>query len=297
MAIDARSMWVRFETYHDVIYFTPETRAATDAIGARGGWMSYFGMRAAPLGAASAELVIATFYNFAPDRVRRAVPDAWRFAPPEEFLRARLSGVDGALRRMLPADMIEGDELAEAAALLRTAAGHAQIAGRPLAAANAALPWPDQPHLVLWQAATWLRESRGDGHVAALLAAGLDPCETLVLFGADLGIAGEAMQAARGWTEQEWAAARDRLVERDLVTGQDGLTEAGAALRAWVERRTDEEAAAPWTALGRDATARAAELLGPIALGVGQANVTLPMSPIGLAPVAELTKTVAERAG
>ena len=50
------------------------------------------------------------------------------------------------------------------------------VAGRPLFAAHMQLPWPDEPHLVLWHAATLLREHRGDGHVAALLTAGLDGC-------------------------------------------------------------------------------------------------------------------------
>ncbi|MEW5630697.1 hypothetical protein AB1388_29720, partial [Streptomyces hydrogenans] len=39
-------------------------------------------------------------------------------------------------------------------------------------------------------------------------------------------------------------------------------TPAGRELRAAVERRTDELAAAPWAALGPDATGRLAELLG-----------------------------------
>ena len=38
------------------------------------------------------------------------------------------------------------------------------------------------PLLVLWQAATILREHRGDGHVAALVVAGLDGCEAHVSF-------------------------------------------------------------------------------------------------------------------
>ena len=94
MASIARDMWVRFETYHDVTYFTPESRAATDALGCKGGWMGYFGMRAAPLGAAPPELVTATFYNFHPSRVARVIPDAWEIASPQRFLETRLSGVD-----------------------------------------------------------------------------------------------------------------------------------------------------------------------------------------------------------
>ncbi|WP_192909646.1 SCO6745 family protein [Gandjariella thermophila] len=97
----ARRMWVRFETYHDVTYFTPEARAATDDLGCLGGWMGYFGTRAAPLGAASPEAVTSAFYNFHPSRVARALPDAWRIGKPDRYLEARLAGADGALRRML----------------------------------------------------------------------------------------------------------------------------------------------------------------------------------------------------
>ncbi|HEY9369668.1 SCO6745 family protein, partial [Streptomyces sp.] len=137
----------------------------------------------------------------------------------------------------------------------------AVTAGRPLAAANAELPWPDAPHLVLWQAATVLREHRGDGHLAALLVAGLDPVEALVSFAA-IGAAGERVFESRGWSPAEWAAARARLVARGLVEADGTVTEAGRALRDEVERRTDELAAAPWAALGPDDTARLADLLG-----------------------------------
>lgn len=283
-------MWIRFETYHDVTYFTPESRAATDALGCKGGWMGYFGMRAAPLGAVPPEIVTATFYNFHPDRVARAIPDAWKVASPEEFLRTRLSGVDGALRRMLPPEVLDSSELAEAAVLLRSAAERAPIAGRALAAANAALPWPAEPHLVLWQAATRLRESRGDGHVAALVAAGLDPCETLVLFGADHGLTAEYLQIARGWSVSEWADACRRLEDRGLLTADGALTAEGAAVRGWVEEKTDEGAEIPWQAIGSEATARAAELLTPVALHIAELNEAMKLNPLGLASAQELAR-------
>lgn len=292
----ARDMWVRFETYHDVTYFTPESRAATDAVGCKGGWMGYMGMRAAPLGAASPELVTAVFYNFHPSRVARALPEAWGIASPERFLEIRLSGVDGALRRMLPGEVLGGAELAEVAELLRQAAQSAPIAGRPLGAANAALPWPEEPHLVVWHAATRLRESRGDGHVAALVSAGLDPCETLVIFGADKGLTSDYLQVARGWSVSEWDAARARLVGRGLLDDA-GLTAEGARLRRWVEERTDAEAEAPWLALGGETCARLAELFDPIAMYLARGNEAMRVNPLGLAAEDELTRLAAERAG
>jgi hypothetical protein len=297
MTTNMRDMWVRFETYHDVTYFTPESRAATDALGCKGGWMGYFGMRAAPLGAVPPEVVTATFYNFHPSRVARAIPDAWKIAAPEAFLACRLAGVDGALRRMLGAEVLHGDELAEAAAMLREVAARVPIAGRPLAAANAALPWPEEPHLAVWQAATLLRESRGDGHVAALLVAGLDPCETLILFGAEHGLSTEYLQVARGWSDEEWAAATDRLVRRGLLNAGGTLTEEGVALRAWVEERTDRAAAVPWQAVGPEVTARVARLLEPMSLRIARINEAMKVNPMAIDSVRELTRMAAERAG
>jgi hypothetical protein len=284
----AHRMWIRFETYHDVTYFTPQARAATDALGCKGGWMGYFGTRAAPMGAASPDIVVSAFYNFHPSRVHKALPDAWRIASPEQFLAARLAGADGALRQMLGADVITGAALAEAAALAVSAARQAPTAGRPLAAANALLDWPQPPHLALWQAATLLRESRGDGHVAALVAADLDPCETLVMFGADRGIDPVYMRQARAWPEPEWQAASDRLVERGLLTASGQLTEAGVELRRWVEERTDQAAAAPWQAIGHTDAARFDELMTPIARQLAANNDAMRANPMGLNAASEL---------
>jgi hypothetical protein len=274
----SRTMWMLLESYHDVTYFTPESRAATDALGCKGGWMGYFGMRAAPLGAVPAELVISTFYNFHPWMVRRAIPDAWQVASPAQFLETRLAGADGALRRMLGPTV---SSLDEAASLAVEAAKNAPIAGRPLGAANAALPVPDEPHLALWQAATVLRESRGDGHVAALVTAELDPVEALVLFAADRGLHPAYMRKARGWSEEEWDAAAQRLAGRGLLA-PDGITPAGVLLRADIEQRTDELAAEPWEALGPDRTERLASLLKAPVLALAEQNEAMRANPMAL---------------
>jgi hypothetical protein len=281
-------MWVRFEPYHDVTYFTPESRAAVDAVGAKGGWMGYFATRAAPLGAVSAERVTSAFYNFHPRLVSRAVPDAWRIAAPSAFLAARLTGVDEALRRMLGDAVVDGPEVAEAAKLAVEAAGHAPTAGRALAAANAELDWPEPPHLALWQATTLFRESRGDGHIAALITAALDPCEALVIFAADRGLRADYIQQARHWSAAEWESARRRLIERGLLGEAGALTEAGAELRRWVEDRTDSAAAAPWLALGEDRTDRLIELLTPIARTLAESNEAMRINPMALDVAKEL---------
>ena len=277
----ARRMWQLFETYHAVVYFAPEKKAEYGAAGLKGGWMGYFAGRAAPLGAASAELVTALFYNFHPRMVRRAIPDAWSFSTPERVLEARSRIVDAALRRLL-GDAAASPALSEAASACLDAAAGCEVVGRPLFAANAALDPPDEPHLRLWHAATMLREHRGDGHVAALVAAGLDGCEAHLTLVATTDVPAAELQPNRGWSDEEWSAARTRLVERGILTPGGGATEKGARLRQWVEDVTDDLALAPWRVLGGAAAERAEALLRePARRVVGGGGVPFP-NPMGL---------------
>ncbi len=280
----ARRLWRALEPYHAIVYFAPESQAACTELGTRGYWMSYFALRAAPLGAAPPELVAALFYGFAPRLVARAVPDTWAVAPPERYLAVRLAAVDAALRRVLGTAVPASEAVAEAAALAREAARAAPTAGRALGAANAALPWPDAPHLVLWQAQTVLREQRGDGHVAALLTAGLDPVESGVLHAAEIGMDQDWMRTRRGWTEQEWSDGTGRLVGRGLVTDGGALTPEGRARRVEVERRTDALADGAWAALG-DRADRLVELTAPLVRAITRSDSFLPDNPMGLRPL------------
>lgn len=273
----ARTMWTLFEPVHAVTYFAPEARTAYEGAGLRGFWRGYFAGRAAPLGAVGPGQVYATFFCFHRAMVERAVPDVWARADRAGILDARLAGARHALAGVL--DKMPPEIVAEAAVLLRRAATAADVAGRTLAAANADLPWPDDPLGVLWQAATILREHRGDGHVAALLAAGLDGIETLV-WRAALDNRREVLQPSRGWSDDEWAAAGERLTARGWLTADGHATPAAAAARDEIERTTDELAAGPWQRLGPEAVARLVTLLHPVAEA---ARTYLPFpNPIGL---------------
>jgi hypothetical protein len=260
----ARRMWHQLEPVHSVFFYSPDVFAEAEALGyaVDTRWPSYFAWRAAPLGAAGANLVSATFYSFSPRMVAEHVPAAWAVAAPDKVLAARLRAVDRLWRNLL-GDQIGDPGLAEAARLARDAALAADTAGRPLAAATADLPWPDEPHLMLWQAIAVLREHRGDGHIAALQTAGLDPCETLVSFAA-IGAAPRETFGSRGWTEAEWAAARDRLASRGWVDADGTATERGRDGRDEIEWRTDRLADAPWRALGAERAQRLAELVMPL---------------------------------
>src|SRR5205085_11694587 len=166
-----------------------------------------------------------------------APPDAWALASPEDVLAARLRTADVALRRLVP-EYVGSAEEAEAAALAREAAEAPALAGRPLYGALRSLPWPDPPHLQLWHACTLLREHRGDGHVAALTAAGLDGVEAHVTIAAAGGIPRETLQANRKWSDDDWAAAEARLRSRGWLDTAGALTDAGRAGRAGGEARS-----------------------------------------------------------
>jgi hypothetical protein len=275
-------MWRALEPVHAVTYFAPESRDASAALGLRGFWRGYFAQRAAPLGAAPPELVTALFFTFHPAFVARSVPEVWSAAGPDVLVRVRRDAVDAALRRLLSDEVVAGPAVAEAAEIARAAALAAPLAGRGMAAANAALDWPDAPHLVLWHAQTVLRESRGDGHVAALVVAGLDPVESLVLFGADLGLDG--LRERRGWSEEEWTDALARLAGRGLLDG-GSLTPEGRALRAEVEARTDALADVSWQAVGDARAERLTELAAPLVTAIVAGGAFMDDNPMGLRPL------------
>ncbi|MFI1386608.1 hypothetical protein [Embleya sp. NPDC020886] len=265
-AVLVRRMWQTLEPLHALHYYSPkmfeEFAALGYAVDER--WPAYFAMRAAALGTASAELVTSTFYSFSPAMVARYVPRVWSIADPADVLAARLRAVDATLRSAL-GERVHAPEIAEAAALTRRVAETADTVGRPLAAAHAALPWADEPHLVLWQAITRLREHRGDGHIAALLAHRLDGVEALVSHSA-AGAAPAEVFASRQWSADEWDAARGRLVARGWLNADGTATEAGRSGRDSVEALTDELAARPWESIGATEAARLADLILPAVL-------------------------------
>ncbi|HEX2354873.1 MAG TPA: hypothetical protein VHI50_00220 [Micromonosporaceae bacterium] len=258
-------MWVLFESVHAVTYFAPEARAAFEAAGLRGYWRGYFAGRAAPLGAVNAAPVIALFSSFAPHMVGRAIPDVWTRATPEAAIAARAEGAAAALRALGAADGVE-----EAADLAERAAGLAPTSGRALGAANAGLPRLADPVARLWQATTTLREHRGDGHVAALVGAGLAGTPALVLKAALEGYPA-IYGPARGWSDEEWARTGEALAARGYLADDGTPTEAGRAAYQAVEDVTDRLAGEVWRALGEAETRRLAELLRPVARAASSA--------------------------
>jgi hypothetical protein len=264
---------------HSALYFSPEFNAEAEALGlarAPGAYFSaagYFAARSAAMGAVGPGTVTATFFNFSHTLVAQHVPAVWAVATPEQLLAARLRAVDTLLRRLLGDEASASKEMAEAAELALRAAEGCRRAGRPLCAAEADQPVAQEPHLALWQAATVLREHRGDGHIALLTHAGLDGLEALVSHtSSGRGFTPAFARATRGWSAQEWSAAQERLRDRGLLDADGELTEAGTTLRADLEHETDRLAAAPYDHLGAAGVERLTELAGgfaAMALGNG----------------------------
>ncbi len=278
----ARQMWKVLEPLHALIYYAPEAFEVAAALGfaVDTRWQSYFAWRASPLGAAGPRLSTALFYSFAPKMVADYIPGVWLTASPDDVLVARDKAADRSLRRLL-GDHVNSPAMAEAAKIARRAAIGASLTGRPLAAANAELSWPAEPHMGLWRAATILREHRGDGHIAALLAADLDPCESLVSLAAT-GAAPSEVFASRGWGSKRWNEARMRLVQRQWVNKDGVATDIGHEGRAEVEKKTDELASSPWMIIGSESTARLAALLAPMTRIIAASGILPTQSTLGM---------------
>lgn len=253
----SRRAWAALETLHVVGYFAEEPRAAYVALGLHPR-LSYFAARGAAFGAVSPAVTEATFYVFAPWLHRKAIPAAWEVTTPERVIEARREGVSLALQRILGTP-----DIASVLAIARRVCDGLAAAGRPLYAAHAALAWPEDDLMALWHAATLVREHRGDGHVAVLTSEGVDPVEATVLDGVWSARTG-FLTTTRGWTEEEYAAAAERLTDRGWLGAEGGLTDAGREERQRLESRTDQAAMAGWQRVGLSDTDRLAELMQPV---------------------------------
>jgi hypothetical protein len=220
------------------------------------------------------------FYNFAPAMVARAIPDAWRFASPERVLKARYAAVGRALDRLIGHD--QRQTLAQATELLEAAATGCDVAGRPMYAANAALGWPDEPLQRLWHATSLLREHRGDGHVTALLAHQIDGCQAHVLASAAGVTPAEQLRPNRGWTNDAWDEATERLHRRGLLTVEGDVTDRGRTLHGEIERLTDQLAKEPWGRISRQSEQNLLMALDPILQAIHGSKVIPYPNPMGL---------------
>ncbi|MGK5552302.1 MarR family winged helix-turn-helix transcriptional regulator [Actinomadura kijaniata] len=232
-------------------------------LGMRDYWDGYFAGRAAPLGLAPAEVVHAVFYNFADGEVARHIPWVWGKITPQEAIAVRERSSAAALRQMI-GELADSPALVRLADLATRAAVSAPTEGRVLYAGLRALEVPEEPVARLWHAATLLREHRGDGHNAALVAHGIGGTEAHVLLALSLGMRAEEFGRIHHLPKARLAAVVDGLRGRGLVDGNGAFTDAGRETKERIEALTDELAAPAYDTLSPEELDELITALEPI---------------------------------
>ena len=182
------------------------------ALGMRNYWDGYFAGRAAPLGNAPAEVVHAVFYNFADGEVARHIPWVWSKITPEQAIAVRERSSAAALRQRI-GGLANSPALGRVADLATRAALSAPIEGRALYAGLRNLDAPYDRVARLWHAATLLREHRGDGHNAVLVAHGIGGTEAHVMLAVSCGMKPEDFSRTHHLPADRLAAVVDGAAE------------------------------------------------------------------------------------
>jgi hypothetical protein len=268
----ARRLFELVEPIAVVTYMADEPTDAVMALGLPTMWDAYFAGRAAPLGRdVPAAVVHALFYNFAPGEVARHIPRVWSMVTPEAANAARQEGSVTALRRIL-GHLADGPGIGRAGDLLIKAGTSPATEGRALYAAVRTLPVPTEPLARLWHGANLLREHRGDGHIAALLTAGIGGTEAHVLLALFDGMLAEEFGRVSHLPKAQLAAVIDGMRDRGLIGADGWLTTAGRETKERVESLTDELAAPAYDALEPgelDELVDALEPLGTVLVAAG----------------------------
>lgn len=244
----ARRMFELVEPIGVLPYADETLSAMVEELGLGNIWDGYFAGRAAALGRVSAEVVHALFYNFFPGEVARHIPRVWAVTTPEAAFAAREDGCVRALRSRL-GDVATTPGVVRTADLLARAAVSAPTEGRAMYAALRSLPLPEEPLARLFQAASQLREHRGDGHIAALVSEGIGGTECHFLAALADAMPGAEFGRVHHRPRAELEAIEDGLRDRGLVDGSGRFTPAGRETKDRIEALTDELAQPPYDGL------------------------------------------------
>lgn len=218
---------------------------------------AYFTSRGACLGQVSGQVVASAFGVFNPAAVVPAVTYGWSLTNPEAILSARLDAARTSLTRMLGS---EPDGVASATSILRKGAEAADTGGRALFAGLQGLGWPGDPIGDLWRSADLVREHRGDSHIAAWVAGGLDAVEIGLLTELWWGLPSRTYIRTRAWADDQLDAGMERLRSLGYVDAHGALTMAGREQREVIEAATDAGERKVVEAIGADLTELSAVL-------------------------------------
>lgn len=202
-------------------------------------------------------MVAAAFGVFEPGLIAGLYDEARTLATHAQIRQTLEGGVVEAMQTVQADDA----DLGSAVDLVRRAAAATDGFGRPLTAGLLALPWPAEPWAQLWHGCAILREFRGDSHLAACVAAGLNGVSANILTERMVGWEPLAYTATRGWSPEAMQASTDRLTERGLLT-ETGLSEEGQRFREGIEQATEEAMQPVVEALGDDLERLVAALHG-----------------------------------
>ncbi len=255
----ARTLGSVLEPLTGQVYFSPECHANYVVLGfdaspgnANGVALpdgpAYFTSRGSVMGQVSGEVVAAAFAVFNPEVVVPCVSIGWNRTDAATICAARDAGAIAQLVRLLgeaPTGIVRVNEL------LARAVEPLRPEGRPLYAGLRSLAMPDTPIGAMWRMGDMLREFRGDSHTAAWISAGVNATEIGLLSEMYWGLPMRSYSRTRAWTDGQFDASVQSLQARGLVTN-DGLTDAGRALRESIEVATDAQMAAAIAALGDD---------------------------------------------
>ena len=272
------------------VYFSPEAHDGYAALGFepsvhRAGDVhlpdgpAYFTSRGSVMGQVRGEVIASAFAVFDPAVVVPAVDHGWSLTDAATICATRDAGALGQLERILGCEP-DGRDRVEA--LLVRATDGLRVEGRPLAAGITGLAEPDHPLGVIWRRGDLLREFRGDCHTAAWITAGFDAVEIGLLTERYWGLPARSYARTRGWTDDHFDSASDRLRSRGLIDADGGFTADGRAAREGVEQATDHQMAGVMQRLGDDVEELVA-LLEPWGIAVRAASGYLASGPHDLA--------------
>jgi len=255
----ARALASALEPFAGQVYFSPECHANYQALGygpspgdfggvAGPEMESYFCSRGSVMGQVPGSLIAAAFGVFNHVMVERIVEKGWQKTDAATICKARDDGAVAQLRRIL-GDAPDGVD--EVRALLERAEAPLEPYGKPLYAGLAACERFDDPLADAWRLADRLREYRGDAHVAAWTAAGVDACQIGLLSELWWGLPARSYSRTRMWSDEQYDVAEAALEARGLLAGGQ-LTPAGRAFREQVEVSTDVQCRPIVEALGDD---------------------------------------------
>ncbi len=255
----ARSLAAHLEPVVGQVFFAPECHAAYEQLGfapspgqfgnnvAAPDGPAYFTSRGSLMGQVAPHVVAAAFGVFKPEAVVAGVTFGWSRTDAPTIFAARSAGAVAQLERVCGA---ADASVTRTASYLERAVDALAEPGRPLFAGLRS-QWddPDDAWTRLFHLGDMLRECRGDAHVAAWTAAGLDAVEIGLCTEAYMGLPLQTYIRTRGWNDDELSSAVARLESRGWIA--DGtLTEHGRERREVIERATDTQMRHAVVALG-----------------------------------------------